>query len=215
MTKKRVIFYVDGFNFYYGLKQMTKHKPDWRKFYWIDFVKLFSQFTKEDEELVAVRYFTARPKNKGKQTRQNILMNLNKALNPDTLKLHYGRYIDKPMTCRVPQGCGGQYMHWEEKETDVNLAIKMIEDCYNNDCDKVVLVSADSDFLPPLRLIKKINQVETMILFPPTKFSSPLNNFDCIVLDMGKYKPRWNKSLIDDVFILNKKTYRKPIEWMS
>ena len=59
--KKRVSFYVDGFNFYYGLKAMTKSKPDWRKFYWINLVKLFEEFLNEDEELVCVNYFTARP----------------------------------------------------------------------------------------------------------------------------------------------------------
>lgn len=213
---KTVNFYVDGFNFYYGLKEMTKLKPDWRKFYWIDFVGLFSEFLNADEELGIVRYFTARPKNKGKTARQNMLMNVNKKLNPETLKLHYGRYTDKPMTCRAHRGCGMDFMHWEEKETDVNLAVKMIEDCYNKSCDKVVLVSADSDFLPPLRLIKQIHKdVETMILFPPTKFSSPLQNFDCPVIDMSSYKPRWNRSKLEDVLTISEKEYRKPIEWAN
>lgn len=212
--KKKVNFYVDGFNFYYGLKEMTKHKPDWKKFYWIDFVKLFEQFLMDDEEINILRYFTARPKNKGKTIRQDMLMNLNKKLNPDKLKLHYGRYTDKKMTCRAPRGCGLDFAHWEEKETDVNLAVKMIEDCYNKSCDKVVLVSGDSDFLPPLRLIKQIHlDVEQMILFPPTKFSSPLQNFGCTVLNMDGYKPRWNKSKLDDVVTINKKDFRKPIEW--
>lgn len=216
MSKKRVIFYVDGFNFYYGIKNMSKHKPDWRKFYWINFVNLFEEFLKEDEELMFVRYFTARPKNKGKNIRQDILMNVNKKLNQDKLKLHYGRYTDKPMTCRASKGCGRQYMHWEEKETDVNLAVKMIEDCYNQECDKVVLVSADSDFLPPLRLVKQIHKnVQQMILFPPTQFASPLQNFGCPVFDMGKYKPRWNKSLMEDVVTAGNHVHRKPIEWVN
>jgi len=214
MPKKKVIFYVDGFNFYYGIKGMSKHKPDWRKFYWINFNSLFEQFLEDDEELALVRYFTARPRNYGKTKRQNMLMGINKKLNGEKLKIHYGRYTDKPMTCRASGGCGGTYLHWEEKETDVNLAVKMIEDCYNDVCDKVVLVSADSDFLPPLRLITRIHQgIEQMILFPPTQFASPLQNFDCPVLDMGKYKPRWNKSLLDDVVDFNDKKYRKPIEW--
>ena len=31
MDKQKVIVYVDGFNFYYGLR-----KNRWRKYYWID-----------------------------------------------------------------------------------------------------------------------------------------------------------------------------------
>ena len=38
--KQRVIVYIDGFNFYYGLKSTTR----WRKYYWLDIVKLFESF---------------------------------------------------------------------------------------------------------------------------------------------------------------------------
>lgn len=38
--KQKVIVYVDGFNFYYGLKQSLK----WKKYYWLDVVKLFETF---------------------------------------------------------------------------------------------------------------------------------------------------------------------------
>ena len=43
--KKRVNIYVDGFNFYYGLKSKK-----WKKYYWIDIVKLFEQFIKPDQD---------------------------------------------------------------------------------------------------------------------------------------------------------------------
>jgi uncharacterized LabA/DUF88 family protein len=217
---KRVIFYVDGFNFYYGLKEMTKHSPDWRKFYWIDIVKLFSTFLEEDEELVAVNYFTARPKNKGKMERQNNLMACNKAINGDKLKLFYGKYQDKSMVCRADDGCGKSFMHWEEKQTDVNLAIKIVEDCHNEICDKIVLVSGDSDFLPPMKLVKNIySNIELMVLFPPHKYTNSLASLGIPAIDLSKYKPRWNKALLEDVVDLTKpdgspKTFRKPTEWM-
>ena len=35
-----IIVYIDGFNFYYGLKSTTR----WRKYYWLDIVKLFESF---------------------------------------------------------------------------------------------------------------------------------------------------------------------------
>jgi len=52
---QKVIVYVDGFNFYYGLKK--NHK--WRRFYWLDVVKFFELFMKPDQELVRVKYFSA------------------------------------------------------------------------------------------------------------------------------------------------------------
>ncbi|HRN98521.1 MAG TPA: NYN domain-containing protein [Flavobacterium sp.] len=205
--KKRVNFFVDGFNFYYGLKEMTKLKPDWRKFYWIDLVKLYEQFLSG-----VVHYFTARPKNTGKTARQNILMNCNKAINGDRLKIHYGKYQDKPIICRA--SCGKTFNHWEEKQTDVSLAIKMIEDCHLSSCEKIVLVSGDSDFLPPLRLIINLySHFELAVLFPPCKFTVEINNLPISKTSMETNKPKWNKALLEHVTKVDQRTFRIPTEW--
>ena len=37
--KKKVIVYVDGFNFYYGLKSKK-----WKMCYWLDLVSFFNSF---------------------------------------------------------------------------------------------------------------------------------------------------------------------------
>ena len=39
-TKKQVIVYVDGYNFYYGLKNGG---PKWKRLYWLDIVKFFER----------------------------------------------------------------------------------------------------------------------------------------------------------------------------
>lgn len=46
--KQRVIVYIDGFNFYFGLK----HNAKWKKYYWLDIVKLFESFMRPNQELV-------------------------------------------------------------------------------------------------------------------------------------------------------------------
>ena len=213
---KKVIFYVDGFNFYYGIKDISKHKPDWRKFYWLDLVKFFSQFLLDDEELVEVNYFTARPKNSGKTIRQNMLMSCNKAINGDKLKIHYGKYQDKSMTCRASDGCGKEYMHWEEKQTDVNLAIKIVEDCHNNRCDKVVLVSGDSDFLPPLKLVKNYyTSIDLLTLFPPAKYTNSIVQLGKPWISLENHKPKWNKAILPNEVVIGGKTYMRPKEWLK
>ncbi len=52
MEKEKVIVYVDGFNFYYGLKKDTR----WKRYYWIDVVTLFERFMKENQELLMGKY---------------------------------------------------------------------------------------------------------------------------------------------------------------
>lgn len=86
---QKVIVYVDGFNFYYGLKK--NHK--WRRFYWLDVVKFFELFMKPDQELVRVKYFSAKPDNVEKALRQNAFSQANKE-NPK-FQLMLGKYLRK------------------------------------------------------------------------------------------------------------------------
>ena len=41
---QRVTFYIDGFNFYYGLRRTKRNEPQWGDYYWIDMVKLCQGF---------------------------------------------------------------------------------------------------------------------------------------------------------------------------
>ena len=85
-NKQRVIVYIDGFNFYYGLK-----KAPWKKYYWLDIVKLMESFLRPNQELVAVKYFSARPTDVGKRKRQDAFFQANKE-NPK-FKLILGKYL--------------------------------------------------------------------------------------------------------------------------
>ena len=58
MEKKRVIVYVDGYNFYYGLRKGAER---WKKIYWLDVVKFFEKMMLPDQELVEVNYYSAIP----------------------------------------------------------------------------------------------------------------------------------------------------------
>lgn len=72
--KQRVIVYIDGFNFYFGLK----HNAKWKKYYWLDIVKLFESFMRPNQELVAVKYFSAKPDDLEQSLRQNAFFQANK-----------------------------------------------------------------------------------------------------------------------------------------
>lgn len=58
MEKKKVIVYVDGYNFYYGLRNGGSK---WKRLYWLDVVKFFERMMLPDQELVEVNYYSARP----------------------------------------------------------------------------------------------------------------------------------------------------------
>jgi len=54
-----------------------------------------------------------------------------------------------------------------------------------------------------------------MILFPPCKYTSSLDSIGVPTLQLEKYKPRWNKSTLQDVIEIDGNKIRKPIEWAS
>ncbi|MDR1414859.1 MAG: NYN domain-containing protein, partial [Odoribacteraceae bacterium] len=105
--KQKVIVYVDGFNFYYGLKSRG-----WRKYYWLDMVKFSEKILRPHQELVEVCYFSARPTDPRKSKRQDAFFQANK-LNAKFV-LHLGKYLAKTITCKY---CRRVYQSFEEKET--------------------------------------------------------------------------------------------------
>lgn len=212
---KRVIFYIDGFNFYYGLKRSRKANDQWAKCYWLDMVKLCKSFLGKNQELVKVIYFTASPLNPEKNSRQSAFLNANKLLNGDRFEIVRGKYLEKHIRCPY---CKGDISRPEEKKTDVNISIRMIEDCLTNTTDTVALVSADSDLVPPLELIQKLYpNISIKVYFPPSNYSNDLK--DNLIhhrsrpVEMKKNLPRFLKAVMPDQVNCNGKQYTIPEKW--
>jgi len=198
-NKIKVTFYVDGFNFYYGLKESK-----WKKYYWLNVVKLFEKFIQPHQELVAVKYFSAIPHhNRGKIDRQNLYFNANKT-NPK-FKLILGKYQSKDYEC--PE-CNKTYQIPIEKQTDINISVAILDDLYSNRTDLVCLVTADSDLVPVVRLITKTMKKKLFIYFPPGRYSNELYTLASSKFLLKHYENNFKKSLFpltvinnDDSFI--------------
>jgi uncharacterized LabA/DUF88 family protein len=212
---ERVCVYVDGFNFYYGIKRQKKIDADWQRFYWIDFVKLFNYFLGSNQVLSKVIYFTAHPLNDNKRIRQEALFNANKLLNGDKFEIIKGKYADRQIIC--PR-CDYPINKPEEKRTDVNIAVRMIEDCILDNVDLIILVSADSDLVPPLEFIQKhFSNKKIKVHFPPTLKSSYIKSNIAIhkskIIELQNNKNKFNNSVMSDIVSVGNKTYTIPEKW--
>ncbi|UTC74332.1 NYN domain-containing protein [Treponema sp. OMZ 792] len=216
-VKKRVTFYVDGFNFYYGLRRSETADKKWGNAYWINIVKLFQGFISNDEVIEKVIYFTATPLNSQKSSRQSAFLNANKMLNGDQFEIVRGKYLEKHIQCPY---CNSDISKPEEKKTDVNISIRMINDCINKSTDSLVLVSADSDLIPPLELIKEnFPSMKIKVLFPPSNYSNDIAHLLAAwnkkpVLMKKSYK-RFENSIMNDCINKDSKKYEIPKEWKS
>lgn len=106
MSPERVIVYIDGFNFYHGLRDAGLHTSRW-----LDFTALSRALLKPWQNLVEVRYFTTRIRNhRGTEARQGVYLD---ALGQDSMmSIDYGHFLEKNMTCKK---CGGTWRKAEEK----------------------------------------------------------------------------------------------------
>ena len=161
MAENRSIVYVDGFNLYYGALRGGPYK-------WLDLAKYFS-LLRNDDELQHVRYFTAQIVGPTANNQSSYLLAL------ETLPLvtiYLGKFKSKQIHCQVP-GCAyngnKRFSVPEEKRSDVNIAIHMLHDAYQNQCDRFVLVSGDSDLVPAINMIKAQFPKKQVIVYVPSR----------------------------------------------
>lgn len=184
----RVISYIDGFNLYQGLRQ-----SGWKKYYWLDLEGLCQSLLKPGQELVATNYFTSRISSNGKNSsdlqRQNIYLDAlqTKAL----ITIHYGHFLQNTKTCFQ---CNAKWPDYEEKMTDVNIAIQLLSDAYENNFDSAIIISGDSDFTPVIKVVqRKFPFKKIIVVFPPNRHSKSLKNAANAALALGEDKLRQNQ----------------------
>lgn len=213
---KRVTFYIDGFNFYYGLRRIRKGNPVWGKYYWIDMVKLCKSFLGEDQELMKVIYFTATPLSPSKSSRQSAFLNANKLINGEKFEIVRGKYFTKTFDC---PHCNGSIPRPEEKRTDVNISVRMMGDCFLDNTDTLVLVSADSDLVPPLEFIQRyFKNKKLKVYFPPSDscrdLSDNLKRHGGKPSLMEKNEARFREAIMPDkVSVGTSVNYEIPEKW--
>ena len=142
-SKKRICVYIDGANFYGGLTSIS-HKYTDSKF---DFEKYINYLVGKDK-LVQIYYYNALVK---KRVNEKIWKKQKDFFN----RLHEISKCKVSLCTRKSRlNILGEEYH-TIKGDDIFLALDMIEDCYNNKFDKVILMSGDGDFAELLKRVKK------------------------------------------------------------
>lgn len=180
MSKKRKVnVYIDGFNFYHAICD-NLCEEEWEKCKWINFRELSKNYIDKDtQKISAVYFFTALPEWNPDKTKRhknyvealnfyqittiywkfyevskvfrkktNTILDLklgNKHLN----RIEKDYWIDKAILKKV------KYTTYEEKRTDVNMALKIFEDAVNNHYDDAMIISWDSDIIPVITAVKR------------------------------------------------------------
>jgi hypothetical protein len=213
---KKVVFYFDGFNFYHGFKSYTSIKNDWKNYYWLDFGKFCSQFVfaHDNQILYKIKYFTAPPKNLRKRSKQSALFGANKIINKNKFDVINGHYSDKFINCNAT--CKEQFIVPEEKCTDVNLALAMINDCLEGNVDIITLITADSDQVSTIKYIKnKFPKIKIRVYFPPDRKSNEIRGLMGNVVFLENHEDKFKNAKLTRIVTDGEKTYTRPEDWKS
>ena len=157
----RTIVYIDGFNLYYGAVKDSSYK-------WLNIQRFFTLLRPADD-LRRIYYFTALIDGPHRPSQVSYL----KAL--ETLPLvtvFLGKFKTKQVQCRV-RACEYQgdrtFNMPEEKRTDVNIAVQMLQDAHEDNCDLFVVVSGDSDLVPAVNRVKNICPRKKVFVYVPAR----------------------------------------------
>ena len=142
--------YIDGFNLYYGCLRGTPHK-------WLD-LSAFCTHLLPKNQINRIRYFTAlvtpRPSDPQQRTRQEMYIRAVRTI--PNLTVDFGQFLaSKAWMMRADRRGKVEVLKSEEKGSDVNLASRLLIDCYRSNCDTAVIVSNDSDLVFPIEHVKR------------------------------------------------------------
>ena len=154
----RVAAFIDGFNLYHAIDDLGAHYLKW-----VNLRRLCAQFAPAPQySLIQVNYFSAyatwQP-DRYKRHREFVRASKLAGVTPIM-----GRFKEKDVKCRK---CGVVGKHHEEKETDVNIAIHLLRGAYRDEFDRALLVSADSDLVPAVKVFRQEFSAKQLMLVVP------------------------------------------------
>ena len=152
---KRVAIFIDGNNFYYGLRRIYGKNKSLKVF---NFNK-FSEFLAEKNKIVNIFYYNAQLDKENNQEKY------------DSQKQFFEQLKEIPnfhlILCKLLKRniTGTNQIYYIIKEDDINMAVDMVEGACEDEYDVAIVVSGDGDFVPAVKAVQRKNKVVQNIYF--------------------------------------------------
>lgn len=167
----RITFIIDGFNLYHSVREAARDLGNASTTKWLDIKRLCSSYVYlfgTSAVLHEIYYFSALAKhleaNNPDVTRRH--SDFIKCLEATGVITELNRFKKKSLTC---PSCKHRFDRYEEKETDVAVAIKLLELFFTDSCDTAVLVTGDTDLAPAVRTANKLFTNKKVVFAFPYK----------------------------------------------
>lgn len=156
---KKVVLFIDGSNFYYGLKSVYGNDKSLSNF---NFLKLGEILSGDKRDLLRIFYYNApldydsNPKAYSKQQRF-----FEKVKGTDKVKLILARLQKRKIK-------DSQRFYYVVKGDDIHIAVDMVKGAYENTFDTAILVSGDGDFVPAVEIVQEKGKSVENAYFRPS-----------------------------------------------
>lgn len=149
MKKQKCIILFDGSNFYFKLKDLGLHN-----LLTFDFSKFIHLIARTNEVVSAV-YYVGRIKQDGTAHTQKLFDGQQKLiakLKKHNISYSFGYLLKSDGV-------------FHEKGVDVQLAVDMLVASYENLCDRIILVSSDTDLAPAIKKAREKKKIVEYVGF--------------------------------------------------
>ena len=169
----RTIVYIDGFNLYYGSLKNTPYK-------WLDLCAYFQRTLPAACDLVKVKYFTARvsplPNDQDAPARQDAYIRALRTYSRGKVQVIEGHFSTKRvrMPLSNPPHTTVEVIKSEEKGSDVNLAVELVNDAWLDAFDCAAVVSNDADLSKSIEIVKRRKKAKVFLFTPGAPIRKPL-----------------------------------------
>lgn len=212
----RTAFFIDGFNLYHSVKTASYDLGlNGLGTRWLDVRALCGSYLSavgNNAQIVDVYYFSALARHieafsPDVVTRHQILI---ECLKSTGVIVELARFKKKIISCT---SCGQNIKRYEEKETDVAIAAKLMEVLILDQCDTAILVTGDTDLGPAVRTAQRLFPHKTIgFLFPYKRHNREMEKLSPLQIDIKK--ETYVRYQFRDPHITPKgKVLRKPPTW--
>ncbi len=165
---KRVAVFIDGNNFYYGLRKLYGINKSLKCF---DF-KGFSEYLADKNKVVDIYYYNAEldvSHNSEKYKSQKEFFEILKKIP------NFHLILCKLLKRNI---AGTDKVYYIIKEDDINMAVDMVEGACGDKFDIAVVVSGDGDFVPAVKAVQRKNKTVENVYFKNSSSRNLKNHCD-------------------------------------
>ena len=156
---ERAAFFIDGFNLYHAISDLGANHLKWNSLWHLAEGLLQSRSQQLEKVVFCTAFY---PDDVGKRARHERYIKAQKNFGVSVV---LGHYVREDMSCR---SCGHVWKKPTEKETDINLALCLIDDAHMNAFDHAYLVTNDSDQAATVKLFaQRFASKKLTIVCPP------------------------------------------------